>query len=96
MSILMVYMVVASIICAIQAVRQGGTTNSVMLFSILITFGCVYFSLSTVKYVMFLITSFLSICIQQLVGVRPLAYHHQLYSLHASFSHVHQHVEHVC
>ena len=63
MSILMIYMVVASIICAIQAVRQGGTTNSVMLFSILITFGCVYFSLSTVEYVTFLIAPFLSVCI---------------------------------
>lgn len=39
----MVYLIIASVACAIQAGRQGGTTNSVMIFSILLTYGCEFF-----------------------------------------------------
>ena len=39
LSVLMVYMIIASIICAVQAARDGGAANSVMLFSVLITYG---------------------------------------------------------
>ncbi|KAF9472443.1 glycosyltransferase family 2 protein [Pholiota conissans] len=39
LGILMIYMIVASIVCAVQAARQGGAANSVMLFSIAITYG---------------------------------------------------------
>lgn len=40
MGVLMVYLLFTSVVCAIQAMKQGGTANSVMLFSVLITFGC--------------------------------------------------------
>jgi chitin synthase len=40
MGILMIYMVVAAIACAIQAAKQGGTANTTMVFSVLITYGC--------------------------------------------------------
>ena len=42
LGILMVYMIIASIVCAIQAGHQGGAANSVMLFSILVTYGREY------------------------------------------------------
>jgi len=35
----MIYMLSAAIACSVQAAHQGGTANSVMLFSILITYG---------------------------------------------------------
>ncbi|KAL0068737.1 hypothetical protein AAF712_004066 [Marasmius tenuissimus] len=38
-SILMLYMVFASILCAIAAGKQGGAANSAMLFSVIITYG---------------------------------------------------------
>ena len=47
MGLLMIYMGIASVVCAAQVGQQGGTANSVMLFSILITFGCqcsIYFN----------------------------------------------------
>ncbi|KDR75062.1 hypothetical protein GALMADRAFT_70113 [Galerina marginata CBS 339.88] len=39
LGILMLYLIIASIICAVQAGHQGGAVNSVMLFSILVTYG---------------------------------------------------------
>lgn len=36
----MLYMIIASIICGVQAGKQGGTANSVMLLSVLVTYGC--------------------------------------------------------
>ncbi|KAH6913854.1 chitin synthase [Coprinopsis sp. MPI-PUGE-AT-0042] len=42
--VLMVYLLFTSVVCAIQATKQGGTANSVMLFSVLITFGLYAFS----------------------------------------------------
>ena len=36
----MLYMIIASIKCAVQAAHQGGTANSVMLLSIAVTYGC--------------------------------------------------------
>jgi len=42
LGILMFYMIIASIVCAVQASHQGGAANSVMLFSILVTYGCEY------------------------------------------------------
>ncbi|KAJ2922212.1 hypothetical protein H1R20_g14889, partial [Candolleomyces eurysporus] len=44
MGILMIYMVVAAIACAIQAAKQGGTANTTMVFSVLITYGLYAFS----------------------------------------------------
>jgi chitin synthase len=38
--VLMVYLLFTSVVCAMEALKQGGTANSVMLFSVLITFGC--------------------------------------------------------
>ena len=35
----MVYMIIASIACAIQAGHQGGAANSAMLLSILVSYG---------------------------------------------------------
>lgn len=35
----MVYMVIASIACAVQAGHQGGAANSAMLLSILVSYG---------------------------------------------------------
>ncbi|KAF9010650.1 glycosyltransferase family 2 protein [Cyathus striatus] len=43
-SVLMVYMMVASIICSVQAVAQGGAANSLMIFSIAVTYGVYVFS----------------------------------------------------
>ena len=39
LSCLMLYMIIASIKCAVQAARQGGTANSVMLLSMAVTYG---------------------------------------------------------
>ncbi|KAJ3495480.1 hypothetical protein NLJ89_g10618 [Agrocybe chaxingu] len=44
MSVLMLYMIAASIKCALEAANQGGAANSVMLFSILVTYGLWAFS----------------------------------------------------
>ena len=35
-------MIIASIKCAVQAARQGGTANSVMLLSMAVTYGCTF------------------------------------------------------
>ena len=42
LSIFMVYMLAASVVTALQAAQQGGSQNSAMLFSVVITFGCAY------------------------------------------------------
>ncbi|KAJ7647384.1 glycosyltransferase family 2 protein [Roridomyces roridus] len=39
LAVLMAYMIFASIMCAVSAARQGGGANSVMLFSVVITYG---------------------------------------------------------
>ncbi|KAF8650440.1 hypothetical protein AX16_005243 [Volvariella volvacea WC 439] len=39
LSILMVYLIAASIRCSIAAASQGGATNSVMIFSVVVTYG---------------------------------------------------------
>ncbi|EDR11492.1 glycosyltransferase family 2 protein, partial [Laccaria bicolor S238N-H82] len=44
LSVLMLYMIIASIICGIQAGKQGGAANSVMLLSVLVTYGLYAFS----------------------------------------------------
>jgi len=38
-SVMMIYMLAASVICAISAAQQGGAANSAMLFSVIITYG---------------------------------------------------------
>ncbi|GLB37699.1 putative chitin synthase [Lyophyllum shimeji] len=38
-SVLMVYLIFASVKCSVQAAQQGGSANSIMLFSIVITYG---------------------------------------------------------
>lgn len=43
--ILMIYMIFASIECAIQATRQGGAANSIMVFSVSLTYGCKSFTI---------------------------------------------------
>ncbi|RDB24703.1 Chitin synthase 3 [Hypsizygus marmoreus] len=43
-SMLMVYLVYASIKCSVQAATQGGSTNSVMLFSVVVTYGLYLFA----------------------------------------------------
>ncbi|KAF5380437.1 hypothetical protein D9615_004664 [Tricholomella constricta] len=43
-SILMVYLIFASVKCAVQAAEQGGSANSIMLFSIVITYGLYLFA----------------------------------------------------
>jgi chitin synthase len=45
----MLYMIIASIQCAVQAAHQGGTANSVMLLSIAVTYGCTLINLSYVN-----------------------------------------------
>ncbi|KAF9050038.1 glycosyltransferase family 2 protein [Panaeolus papilionaceus] len=44
LSIMMLYMLVASIKCGMQAAQQGGAANSIMLFSVIITYGLYAFS----------------------------------------------------
>lgn len=39
----MVYLIAASVRCAIYAVNEGGAANSTMLFSVAITYGCKFF-----------------------------------------------------
>jgi chitin synthase len=39
LGVLMLYMMMASVACAIEAARQGGAANSVMLLSVLVTYG---------------------------------------------------------
>ncbi|EKM80571.1 hypothetical protein AGABI1DRAFT_70953 [Agaricus bisporus var. burnettii JB137-S8] len=39
LAILMLYMIVGSVACAIEAARQGGAANSIMLLSVLVTYG---------------------------------------------------------
>ncbi|PFH49780.1 glycosyltransferase family 2 protein [Amanita thiersii Skay4041] len=39
LSLLMVYMIFASAMCAVQAIRQGGVANTTILFSIVVTYG---------------------------------------------------------
>jgi hypothetical protein len=48
-SVMMVYILVASVLCAITAARQGGTANSAMLFSVIITYG-VYAASSVLSF----------------------------------------------
>ncbi|KAF5366968.1 hypothetical protein D9758_003909 [Tetrapyrgos nigripes] len=38
-SVMMTYMLVASVLCAVAAARQGGSANSAMVFSVIITYG---------------------------------------------------------
>ncbi|PPQ93791.1 hypothetical protein CVT25_013500 [Psilocybe cyanescens] len=59
MGILMLYMIIASIVCAVQAARQGGSANSVMLFSIAITYGLYVFSSLLAFDPWHIVTSFL-------------------------------------
>ncbi|KAH9485002.1 Chitin synthase 3 [Psilocybe cubensis] len=59
MGILMLYMIIASIICAVQAAHQGGSANSVMLFSIVITYGLYVFSSLLAFDPWHIVTSFL-------------------------------------
>lgn len=47
-SLLMVYLIFASVKCSIQAAEQGGSANNVMLFSIVITYGCLSWSISSI------------------------------------------------
>jgi hypothetical protein len=39
-SVLMVYLIFASVMCAVQAASQGGSANSTMLLSVVVTYGC--------------------------------------------------------
>ncbi|KAF8894117.1 chitin synthase-domain-containing protein [Infundibulicybe gibba] len=59
LSVLMLYMMVASVMCAMQAARQGGEANSVMLFSVLVTYGLYAFSSILAFDPWHMITSFL-------------------------------------
>ncbi|KAG6902764.1 hypothetical protein C0995_011912 [Termitomyces sp. Mi166 len=43
-SVLMVYLIFASVKCSIQAAVQGGSANNVMLFSVVITYGLYLFA----------------------------------------------------
>lgn len=36
---LMLYMLIASAACSVEAAKQGGAANSVMLLSVLVTYG---------------------------------------------------------
>jgi hypothetical protein len=60
LSVLMLYMGVASIICAIQAGQQGGTANTVMLFSLAIIYGRMF----SVLWIMRLLKRSSSVCVQ--------------------------------
>lgn len=53
-ALLMIYLLFASVMCAIVAARQGGSTNSLMLFSVVITYGCKQFHDSLVLLVLML------------------------------------------
>ncbi|THU99972.1 chitin synthase [Dendrothele bispora CBS 962.96] len=58
-SVTMVYMLAASVVCAIAAARQGGAANSAMLFSVIITYG-VYAASSILAFdPLHMITSFI-------------------------------------
>jgi hypothetical protein len=40
LAVLMLYMIFCSIKCAAQAASQGGGANQIMLFSVVVTYGC--------------------------------------------------------
>jgi len=40
LGVLMLYMMFCSVKCAAQAASQGGSANQVMLFSVVVTYGC--------------------------------------------------------
>ncbi|KAF8919932.1 chitin synthase-domain-containing protein [Mucidula mucida] len=58
LAICMVYMMAASIVCAVKASSQGGTANSIMIFSVLITYGVYAFSSLIALDPLHMITSF--------------------------------------
>ena len=58
-SCLMLYMIIASIQCAVQAAHQGGAANSVMLLSIAVTYGCTL--ITDLLYPHHMLTSFFSV-----------------------------------
>ncbi|KAF8629158.1 hypothetical protein AX17_005743 [Amanita inopinata Kibby_2008] len=60
LSILMMYMIFASIMCAIQAIKQGGAANSTILFSVVITYGLYALSSVLAFDPWHMITSFIS------------------------------------
>ena len=43
-AVLMIYVIFAAVMCAIQAANQGGPAYNLMLFSIIITYGSTYFT----------------------------------------------------
>lgn len=49
LALLVLYMVTASVRCAVAVIAQGGNANSVMLFSIMITYGSEFCSILRVS-----------------------------------------------
>ncbi|KXN90875.1 Chitin synthase 3 [Leucoagaricus sp. SymC.cos] len=39
-SVLMLYSIIAAVVCSVEAAKQGGATNSIMLLSVIVTYGC--------------------------------------------------------
>ena len=42
LAVLMVYLLFAAVMCAIQAAHEGGAANRVMAFSLIVTYGGTY------------------------------------------------------
>ena len=57
----MLYMIIASIKCAVQAAQQGGAANSVMLLSIAVTYGCTSIIHMLTSLILFLVYALSSI-----------------------------------
>jgi len=92
-SVLMVYLMFASVRVAIAAAQQGGAANSIMVFSVIVTYGCMSFHLYCVEK--FPLIKAASIWLQQSSCNGSLAYVYQLCTICDFVSHIHYDPEHV-
>lgn len=92
--VLMTYLLFTSILCGIEAARQGGTANKTMLLSVVITYGCKFLAdillLGAISA-----HNERSICFQQSPGFRSMAHDHQFRSLPPPLTCLYQHSQRV-
>lgn len=91
----MVYMIFASIFCAIQAIKQPGPANDMILFSVIITYGCKNVLSGQASFIRPSMLIIDSICSKQHFSFRSMAYDHQFYPVFVAVPKLHQHTKHV-
>ena len=82
----MIYMLIASVVCALKAYSQGGSANIIMLFSVIITFGSKF---SQQHNIQSSCVTF-SLCYQQRDSVRSVTYVDEFPAIYAAVPDVHQ------